>query len=128
MRVLNVGVIIAFLLASTHMVVDHGGGPRGFVLIPHGNALPFHADDHDHESSGSHAPRHHDADTHTHVEWYTPAAGSDVPSQPIIAVLSESGAWLTVQRSLVPPRMCVDASHHPPSRVPLYSRCCAFLA
>ena len=36
MRVLNFGVIIAFLLASTHMVVDHGGGPRDFVLIPHG--------------------------------------------------------------------------------------------
>jgi hypothetical protein len=27
------------------MVVDHGGEPRGFVLLPHGNALPLHADD-----------------------------------------------------------------------------------
>jgi hypothetical protein len=127
MRVLNVGVIIAFLVASTHMVVDHGGGPRDFVLISHVSPLSFHADDHDHESSDSHAPRHHDADTHTHVEWYTPAAGSGVPSQPIIAVLSASDAWLTAPLSLVPPRMYVNASHHPPSRVPLYSRCCAFL-
>ena len=128
MRVLNVGVIIAFLLASTHMVVDHGGGPKDVVLIPHVSTLPFHADDHDHESSGSHAPRHHDADTHTHVEWYIPAAGSDVPSQPSTAVLIESDAALTAPLSLVPPRMYVNASHHPPSRVPLYSHCCDYLA
>jgi hypothetical protein len=128
MRVLHFGVIIAFLLASTHMVVDHGGGPRDFVLISHVSALPFHADDHGHESSGSHAPRHHDADTHTHVEWYIPTVGPDVPSQPVIAVLSESDAALTAPLSLVPPRIFVNVSHHPPSRVPLYSRCCAFLA
>jgi hypothetical protein len=45
MRLLNFALIIAFLLTSTHMVVDHGGEPRGFVLLPHGNALPLHADD-----------------------------------------------------------------------------------
>src|SRR5215217_4614785 len=70
MRLLNFGVIIAFLLASTHMVVDHGGGPRNFGLIPHGDALPLHADDH-HELSDSPASSHHDSDTHTYIEWYT---------------------------------------------------------
>jgi hypothetical protein len=51
------------------MVVDHGGGPRDVVLISHVSTLPFHADNHDHEPSDSHAPSDHDADTHTHVEW-----------------------------------------------------------
>src|SRR5919106_3082806 len=128
MRILMFGLIIAFLLASTHMVVDHGGGPWDAVFIPYVSTLPFHADDHDHESSGSPASSHHDEDTHTHVEWYTPAAGSDVPSQPLIAVLIESDARLTAPLSLDPPGIYVNASHHPPSRVPLYSRYCAFLA
>jgi hypothetical protein len=83
MRLLNFGVIIAFLLASTHMVVDHGGGPRNFVLIPHGDALPLHADDHHHELSDSPASSHHDSDTHTHIEWYTTAAKSTITYQPI---------------------------------------------
>src|SRR6266545_4903553 len=87
MRLLNFGVIIAFLLASTHMVVDHGGGPRNFVLIPHGDALPLHADDHDHEPSDSPASSHHDSDTHTHIEWYTTAAKSTITYQPIVSAI-----------------------------------------
>jgi hypothetical protein len=125
MRLLNFGVIIAFLVASMHMVVDHGGGPRDFVFIPHVSILPFHADDHDHEPSGSHARRHHDADTPTHVEWYTPAVGSDVPSQPIIAVLIESDAGLTAPLSLpplafmlTPPTIPPHVSHFTPAVVP----------
>jgi|SRR6266498_1802975 len=128
MRVPNFGLIIVFLMASTHMVVDHGSGPKDFVFIPHVSTLPFHADHHDHEPLGSHAPSHHDADTHTHVEWYTTAAGLDVPSQPIVSVIIDGDAWLTAQPSLAFPRCCVKASQHSPPRAPLYLRCCAFLA
>jgi hypothetical protein len=128
MRFLNFGVIIAFLLASTHMVVDHGGGPRDFVFIPHVNTLPFHVDDHDRESSGSHAPAQHDADTHTHFEWCTIAAGSDVPFQPLVSVIGDSYAWLTEQPFVAPPRFHITAFTHPPPHTSLYLRCCAFLA
>ena len=134
MRVLNFGVIIAFLLASTHMVVDHGGGPRGFVLIPHGHALPFHADDHEHEPDHhNHAPSdlpassHHDSDAHTHVEWYTTAAKPNVSYPLIISAIIGSYARLTEALSLAPPRVRVNAFTHPPPRVPLYIRCCSFL-
>jgi hypothetical protein len=40
MRILHFGLIVAFLMASTHMVVDHGGGPKDVVLIPHVSTLP----------------------------------------------------------------------------------------
>ena len=70
---------------------------------------------------GTHLPAgssHHDSDTHTHVEWYTTAAGSDIPSQPIIAVLIESDAWLTAPLSIAPPRFCVNAFTPSPPTCP----------
>jgi len=135
MHVLTFGLIIAFLLASTHTVVDHGGGPRNFVLIPHGNALPFHTDDHDHEPEDrNHAPSdspassHHDTDPHTHLEWYTTAAQSNILCQPIASAIIDSSAWLTEALSVASLRICVDTFTHPPPRTPLYPRCCALLS
>lgn len=127
MRVLNLGVIIAFLIASTHMVVDHGGAPRDFALIPHVGTLLFYADDHDHEPSSSPTPCHHDADTHTHVKWYTTTTGSVIPYQPISSAIVASYVWLTEEISVAPPRFRVKASTHPPPRAPLYLRCCSCL-
>jgi hypothetical protein len=114
MRLLNFGVIIAFLLASTHMVVDHGGGPRNFGLIPPGDALPLHADDHHHEPSDSPASSHHDSDTHTHIEWYTTAAKSTITYQPIVSAIIDSSAWLTEVLFIAPPRFRVKAFTRPP--------------
>jgi hypothetical protein len=114
MRLLNFGVIIAFLLASTHMVVNHGGGPRNFVLIPHGDALPLHADDHHHEPSDSPASSHHDSDTHTHIEWYTTAAKSTITYQLIVSAIIDSSAWQTEVLFIAPPRFRVKAFTHPP--------------
>src|SRR5687767_9264965 len=102
MHLLHFTVIIAFLLTSTHMAVDHGGGRRDVALIPHGSALPTHADDHGHEpDEHRHAPSdspvssHHDADTHTHLEWYTTAAKSPILYPPMVSFLITSDAWLT---------------------------------
>jgi hypothetical protein len=135
MRLLNFGVIIAFLLASTHMVVDHGGGPRGFVLIPHGTALPFHTDEHEHEpdshnhaASDSPASSHHDADNHTHLEWYTTAAKSTVSYLPLVSLIITSDAWLTEALTLPSLRVRVNTFTHPPPRAPLYLRHCALLS
>jgi hypothetical protein len=135
MHLLNFGVIIAFLLASTHMVVDHGGGPRGFVFIPHGSALPFHVDEREHEPDGhNHAPSdspassHHDPDTHTHIEWYTTAWKSTVSYLPIVSLIIASDAWLTEALSLPPHRVRVNTSTHPPPRAPLYLRHCSLLS
>jgi len=126
MRLLSFGLIVTFLIACTHMVVDHGHGPRDFVLIPHVSILSFHADAQ--EPSGSHASSHHDADTHTHGEWYITAPGSEAPYRPIVSVIIDSYAWLTGQLSIAPPRFWAKASPHAPSRVPVYLRCCAFRA
>ena len=128
MRLLNFGVIIAFLLASTHMVVDHGGGPRNFVLIPHVDAPLLHADDHHHEPSDSPASSHHDSDTHTHIEWYTTAAKSTITYQPIVCAIIDNSAWLTEALFIAPPHFRVKSFTHPPPRIPLYLRCCSLLS
>lgn len=128
MRLLNFAVIIAFLFASTHMVVDHGGGPRSFVLIPHGNELPLHADDHDHARSDSPASSHHDSDTHMHLEWYTTAAKANIPCAPIASAVIGSSAWLTEALSVASPRIRVDTFTHPPPGTPLYLHCCSLLS
>jgi hypothetical protein len=128
MRTLSFGVILTFFIASMHMVVDHGGGPRDFVLLPHVATLPFQADDHSHEPPGSPAPSPHDADTHTHVEWYTTAAGSHVPSQLLVSLILERSAWLTEQLSTPSPHVRITAAAHSPPAAPLYLHGCSFLA
>jgi hypothetical protein len=96
----------------------HGCGPwrwtSDFVLIPHGDALPLHADDHHHEPSDSPASSHHDSDTHTDIEWYTTAAKSTITYQPIVSAIIDSSAWLTEVLFIAPPRFRVKAFIHPP--------------
>jgi hypothetical protein len=128
MRVATFGVIIAFLIASTHIVVDHGGGPRDFVLIPHMTTLAVHADDLERELPSSQAPSHHDTGVHTHVEWYTTASVSDSPYQPINSVMVASEGCLTTEVFVASPRFRVIAFMPPPPCVPLYLRCCALLS
>jgi hypothetical protein len=83
MHVLIFGLIFAFLFTATHVLVDHGsGGQQPFALLPHPG--PSHGQHdaaldtpHDHESEPSpeHDPHQHQADTHSHEVWSTPADG-----------------------------------------------------
>ena len=84
MHVLIFGLIFAFLFTATHVLVDHGsGGQQSFALFPHPCPSYGHSDaadpgtHHDHESEPSpeHDTHQHQADTHGHAVWSTPADG-----------------------------------------------------
>src|SRR5215831_8121340 len=86
---LSLGLIIAFLWTTMHVVVDHGTSGEGHgVFFPHASPSHLHEDDHavdmhhqqdngDEHASAPHAAHHHD-DTHSHFTWYTSAGTPDV--------------------------------------------------
>ena len=88
MRLLSLGLIIAFLWTTMHVVVDHGasGGGHG-VFFPHACLPHLHEDDqaadvpHQHDDGDEHASEphagHHHADTHSHFTWFTSAGAPD---------------------------------------------------
>ena len=79
-RCISWGVMLAFLLTVTHVIVDHGaGGQSSFALFSH--PCPSHAHDDDqqptthyHDDSDASSHNHHQANTHDHGLWSTPAA------------------------------------------------------
>src|SRR4029450_299164 len=88
MRVVSLGLMLAFLMTALHVVVDHGASGAGHgVFFPH--ACPPHLHDDDHAADGHHhqddgdepasEPHagHPHADTHSHFTWYTSAGVPD---------------------------------------------------
>ena len=77
MRLMSVTILLAFLVASTHGVVDHGvAGHKSFVLLSHDESVP---DQHHSHHPPGHSTHHqdmadlhlastdaHDPDVHTH--------------------------------------------------------------
>jgi hypothetical protein len=88
MRVVSLGLMIAFLVTALHVVVDHGASGEGHgVFFSH--ACPPHLDDDDQaadmhhqqddgdEHAGEPHAGHHHADTHSHFTWFTSAGSPD---------------------------------------------------
>jgi hypothetical protein len=129
MRVLSLVVMMAFLLTSTHVVVDHsGGGHRGSVFIPHLGAFPVVGDENKHEPSGVLDPSHHDADTHCHFEWYTTTVGSGAPLHSMVPVAIHGLLWAATEPLVGSTPVYRQAPEHPPPRAPLYLRHCSLLS
>jgi hypothetical protein len=121
--------ILAFLLNSAHVVVDHSGGRhRDVVLIPHTGAFQLHADADHQTPSGAHDPGHHDADTHTHVEWYTAVAGSGVSPHSMAPVTIRRSPWTAIEPSLGSVSADRQILEHPPPCALLYLRHCSLLS
>jgi hypothetical protein len=89
MRLISLGLIIAFLWTTMHVVVDHGASGEGHgVFFPHAYPSHLHEDDHavdmhhQQDDGDEHASEpsagHHHADTHSHFTWYTSAGTPDV--------------------------------------------------
>jgi hypothetical protein len=129
MRVLNLVVMMAFLLTSTHVVVDHsGGGHRDSVFIPHLGAFPVVGDKNTHEPSGVLDPFHHDADTHCHFEWYTATVGSDAPLYWMVLVAIHSLPWEATGPLVGSTPVYRKAPEHPPPCALLYLQYCSLLS
>jgi hypothetical protein len=59
MRLISMLILLAFLFASTHGIVDHdAGGHKRFAFLLHGDSLPV-------QTSSQHAPMHADDDPET---------------------------------------------------------------
>src|SRR4029434_7632628 len=82
MRLISLGLIIAFFWTTMHVVVDHGACREGHgVFFPHASPSHLHEDDHavdmhHQRDDGDEHPRephagHHHADTHSHFTWLT---------------------------------------------------------
>jgi hypothetical protein len=132
MRLMSLGLIIAFLWTTMHVVVDHGASGEGrFVLLPHacpphldgdGQAADMHhqQDDEGEPASEPHTGHHH-ADTHSHFTWSLPLEAKItwyLASSLLDACLSGAqppgpGSW----------SLPVITFESPLRRVPLYLRC-----
>jgi hypothetical protein len=129
MRVPSLVVMMAFLLTSTHVVVDHsGGGHRGSVFIPHLGAFPVVGDENTHEPSGVLDPSHHDADTHCHFEWYTTTAGSDAPLHSKGRVAIHGLPWAATEPLVGSTPVYRQILEHPPPPAPLFLQHCSLLS
>src|SRR5262245_38424407 len=89
MRLISLGLIIALLWTTMHVVVDHGASGEGHgVFFLHAYPSHLHEDDravdmhHQQDDGDEHASEpyagHHHADTHSHFTWYTSAGTPDV--------------------------------------------------
>jgi hypothetical protein len=99
------------------------------VIIPHAGAFHLDADADHHEPPGAGDPSRHDAETHTHVEWYTTAGNSDIPWHSVAPVATHR----VLMTALEPPvhgRTPVrrHALEHPPPPVLLYLDHCSLLS
>jgi hypothetical protein len=103
MRVVSLGLMIAFLVTALHVVVDHGASGEGHgVFFSH--ACPPHLDDddqatdmhHQHDDEDEHASEphagHHHADTHSHFTWYTSAGAPDARRP--MALVYDTHVWV----------------------------------
>jgi hypothetical protein len=131
MRVRMFLFILAFLLSSPHVVVDHmGGRHRDVVLMPHAGAgaVQLHADADRQAPPGAPDPDHHDADTHTHGEWYIPAAGSGVAPHSMASVTIDHSLWVVTEPLVDSASVYRQTLARPPPRAPLYLRHCSLLS
>jgi len=136
MRLVSLGMAIAFLLTATHVMVDHHAGrDTHFVFLPHVDASHCHSDGqctgvhHGHDHNGApareHDPDHHGADTHSHFDWYTPA-GSHTLSQPLLLVRAADVSVTTHLYAGVS-ALHAKAFVRLPLNIPLYLRCSTLL-
>jgi hypothetical protein len=129
MRILNLVVTMAFLLASTHVVVDYsGGGQRASVFIPHLGALHVHGDEDHDELSDAHDSCHHDADTHTHFEWHTAAPSSYISLHMMTLEAFPYSPLSDIEPFLGSASVYRKALERPPPRHPHYLRHCSLLS
>ena len=132
MRLVSLGLMIAFLVTALHVVVDHGVSGEGHVVFfPH--ACPPHLGDHDQaadvhhqkddegEPAGEHHAGHHHADTHSHFMWSTPL-GAKITWR-LAASLLEACSPGAQPPGPGPSSLPVITCESPPRRVPLYLRC-----
>ena len=133
-RVVRLTLLLAFLVTTLHVVVDHGvGGQTPFTLLPHPCASPVpHHDDHPgthhhaQEEDSCHGPHpaDHQADTHTHFLGY--------PSVPVrlalhlvpTALAAHAGGLASL--ALGAAALCGYTAASPPRR-PLLSLCSSVL-
>jgi hypothetical protein len=128
MRVLSLVVMMAFLLTSTHVVVDHSGGHLGSVFIPHLGMYTVVGDENTHEPSGVLDPSHHDADTHCHFEWYTTTVGSGTPLHSMVPMAIHGLPWAATEPLVGSTPLYRQAPEHSPPRALLYLRHCSLLS
>jgi hypothetical protein len=125
MRVVSLGLMMAFLVTALHVVVDHGASGEGHgVFFSH--ACPPHLHDDDHtadmphhqDDKGEHASAsptgHHHADTHSHFTWYT-ASGAPEAKRPM--ALSYDAPVLGAEHPVTPPSLlhvitCAPLARH----------------
>src|SRR5512138_2259531 len=132
MRVVSLGLMIAFLVTALHVVIDHGASGAGHVVFfPH--ACPPHLDDDDQvadvhhqqdnegEHTGEHHAGHHHADTHSHFTWATPL-GADI-TWDLVSSLIDACSLGAQPSGLDPLSLPVITVESPPRCVSLYLRC-----
>src|SRR5918992_4007588 len=88
MRFISVPLLLAFLFASTHSIVDHGaGGHKSSVWLPHGVSFPVQTS---RQHSLMHAAHHHDpVALHIHL---ADAHGANIPTHFTLASFPRSGS------------------------------------
>jgi len=118
MRLISLGLIIAFLWTTMHVVVDHGAGGEGHgVFFPHASPSHLHEDDHavdmhhQQEDGDEHAREphagHHHADTHSHFTWLTSSGFPD--ARQLIPLVHEVSLGLAVNPVAHPSLLRVTA-------------------
>ena len=136
MRFISVPLLLAFLFASMHSIVDHGaGGHKSSVWLSHGPSIPVQSSRHHPHIPAAH---HHDpaalhldpadahgADIHTHFTLaFFPRAGSTLLPL-LLALTNLIGA--PDNAFAQNPFFCDDPFGRPPRSHPLYLHCCSLL-
>jgi hypothetical protein len=132
MRFISILLLVAFLFASTHSIVDHrAGGHKSSVWLSHGHDLsiqpgthhPQTHDAHHHDPAALHfhSADAHDADSHTH---FTPASFPRGGSTLLPLFLALTGligmpGYASAQNTF----FCDDPFGRPPRSRPLYLHC-----
>jgi hypothetical protein len=114
-RLISVHILLAFLCASTHGIVDHdAGGHKSSVLLPHDESLPT-------QNRSQHPPMHstHHHDTAFLHEHPTDAHVADMHTHFTLARFPRSGSTLLSHLFALTPLLL--APHNPCSQVPFSS-------
>ena len=132
MRFISVSVLLAFLCASTHSIVDHGaGGHKSSVWLSHGPSLPVQTSSQHPQTHAAHHPdpaalhihpaEAHGADMHTHFTLASfPRSGSTLLS---LLLALTSLIWAPDDASAQVTFFCDDPFGRPPRSRPLYLHC-----
>ena len=136
MRLISVPILLAFLFASTHGIVDHdASGHKAYVFLSHHESLPTQ---HSSQHSQIHSPHHHDGvslhlnpahahdeNIHTHFTLAPfPRYGSTfLPRLFALTTL----LWAFDNTSAQASFYHDDPFSRPPRFRPLYLHCCTLL-